>query len=171
MQVDSPEEILDLVDENDVVIGSLSRKEVYTQGLKNFRVVNIFVRNNNGELWIPRRTATKKLFPLYLDMSAAGHVESGESYEEAFAKEVREEIGIDVTAVSCKELGHLSPYSDKVSAFSKIYEITYDDVPTYNPDDFVEYYWLTPARIIELWREGEKMKSDIPILITKYYLS
>lgn len=169
MQVDNPEEILDLVDENDVVIGSLSRKEVYTRGLKNFRVVNVFIRNDDGELWIPRRTAAKKLFPLYLDMSAAGHVESGESYEEAFAKEVREEINIDVTAVSHKELGHLSPHIDNVSAFSKVFEIEYNDVPAYNTDDFVEYYWLTPAEILALVEEGEKMKSDIPKLIKKFY--
>jgi hypothetical protein len=35
MESDNPEEILDLVDENDKVIGSLSRKDIYAEGLRN----------------------------------------------------------------------------------------------------------------------------------------
>lgn len=61
MQTNS-EEILDLVNENDEVIGSKSRSDIYAEGLKNFRVVNAFVINSKGKLWIPRRAANKRLF-------------------------------------------------------------------------------------------------------------
>ena len=74
------EEILDLVDDNDNVIGSKPRSEIYTEGLHNFRVVNAFVINSKGKIWVPRRAADKRLFPLSLDMSMGGHVETGESY-------------------------------------------------------------------------------------------
>src|SRR3990167_1715083 len=90
------DEYLDLVDDNDIVIGKKKRSEVYAEHLSNFRVVNAFVINTKGELWIPRRAAHKRVFPLCLDMSMGGHVETGDSYEQAFARETREELNIDV---------------------------------------------------------------------------
>jgi len=54
------DELLDLVDRNDKVIGREKRSIVYAKRLSNFRVINAFIRNSQGELWIPRRTAVKK---------------------------------------------------------------------------------------------------------------
>ena len=89
------DELLDLVDFNDQIIGTKLRSEVYAQNLNNFRVVNLFLSNDQNQLWIPRRTASKKLFPLSLDTSMGGHVSSGESYEEALKRELQEELGIE----------------------------------------------------------------------------
>ena len=58
------DELLDLVDEQDRIIGSGLRSEIYREGLSNFRVVNAFLINDAGQLWIPRRTANKRIFPL-----------------------------------------------------------------------------------------------------------
>jgi isopentenyl-diphosphate delta-isomerase len=90
MQTD---EILDLVDENDIVVASRPRSEIYAENLHNFRVINAFLVNGNGEIWTPRRTAHKRIFPLALDMSVGGHVESGETYDEAFARETLKNSG------------------------------------------------------------------------------
>jgi isopentenyl-diphosphate delta-isomerase len=54
-------EYLDLVDENDNVIGNKKRSEVYAENLSNYRVINAFVINSNGEIWIPRRNKNKKI--------------------------------------------------------------------------------------------------------------
>ncbi|MFY9463164.1 MAG: hypothetical protein WAP52_03190 [Candidatus Sungiibacteriota bacterium] len=62
------DELLDLVDAQDRVIGVMRRGEVYAKGIHNIRVVNAFIINTKGELWIPRRTADKRSFPLCLDM-------------------------------------------------------------------------------------------------------
>lgn len=63
------DEYLNLVDENDNVIGKKKRSEVYAEHLSNFRVVNVFVVNLKGEIWIPRRGPNKRIFPLCLDMN------------------------------------------------------------------------------------------------------
>ena len=163
-----PEEWLDLVDENDQVVEKKLRSEVYAQGLNNFRVVNAFVKNSKGELWIPRRSAHKSIFPLCLDISAAGHVSSGETYEEALHREVAEELNLDLTKIPYTLLGKVSP-EQGFSAFEQVYEILTDEVPDYNKDDFIEYFWFTPAEFRKHYFSGEKVKGDLPLLIRKFY--
>lgn len=165
------EEILDLVDESDNVIGTKSRANIYAEKLKNYRVVNGFVVNKEGKLWIPRRTADKKIFPLCLDMSVAGHVESGEDYDGALRRELKEELSLNLNKVSYKILGKLNPYKDQISSFMTIYEIKADEVSNYNKEDFIEATWLTPKELIEKINSGDKAKDDLPKLIQKFYLS
>ena len=162
------DEFLDLVDRNDAVIGRQRRSEVYAQGLSNFRVINAFIRNANGELWIPRRTATKRMFPLCLDVSVGGHVESGETYGEAFKRETQEEINLDLDIVPYILLGKLTPHHD-VSAFMNVYEIKREEAPDYNKDDFMEDFWLRPEQLLERIAQGEKAKSDLPKLVRMFY--
>ena len=50
------EELLDIVDGDDFVVGSLSRGLVYSQNLRNFRTVNLFVLNENSLIIPPRRS-------------------------------------------------------------------------------------------------------------------
>ncbi|QQG46410.1 MAG: NUDIX hydrolase [Candidatus Niyogibacteria bacterium] len=165
------DEYLDLVDENDNVVGKKKRSEVYADGLSNFRVVNVFIVNSKGEIWIPRRAADKRIYPLCLDMSMGGHVESGESYEDAFKRELREELNIDVDKAVIHLLGHLTPRKDGVSAYMKVYEIKMDETPNYNKNDFTEYFWLTPKALFERISNGEKTKGDLPKLVKIFYQS
>lgn len=88
------EEWLDLVNEHDQVVGRVTRSEAWANKFL-VRVINAFVVNTAGQLWIPRRTAHKRMFPNCLDMSVGGHVEPGESYEAAFQRETFEELNLD----------------------------------------------------------------------------
>lgn len=161
------DELLDVVDAHDNVVGRMKRSEVYRRGLV-FRAVNVFLENRKGQLWIPRRTAHKRLFPLCLDMSMGGHVESGESYEEALERELREELNLNLSAVRCDLLGYLTP-NDGVSAFMKVYRLVADEEPDYNRNDFIEAYWFTPEAVLAKLRQGEPAKGDLAPLIERFY--
>ncbi len=162
-------EYLDLVDENDNVIDRKPRPEVENEGLNNFRVINAFLINSEKQLWIPRRTAHKKLFPLCLDMSVGGHVESGETYEQAFRRETQEEININIDDYPVKLLAHLKPHTHNLSAFMKVYEIECNQTPDYNKQDFTEAFWLTPQELRNRIEQGEKTKGDLPELLAMFY--
>ena len=125
------DEVLDLVDENDKVIGKEKRSKVYAKNLSNFRVINAFIRNTKGELWIPWRTAKKRMFPLCLDVSVGGHVESGETYETTLIRETEEEINLNIDDLPYRLLGHLTPHQHGVSAFMNVYEIRTEITPKY----------------------------------------
>ena len=162
-------EMLDLVSPEDIVTGQALRSEVYARKLKTFRVVNAFVINDKGKLWIPRRTKTKRLFPLCLDASMGGHVAAGETYDQAFAREVQEELRLDVSNCSYKMIGKLNPHDHGTSAFMNVYVIYSNSVDDYNADDFCEYFWLSPQECIEKLNSGDTGKGDL-LKIIKHLL-
>ena len=86
------DELLDLVDSQDKVVGHVLRSKMWENRISNVRVVNAFLMNEKNELWIPKRTAHKKIFPSCLDFSVGGFVMSGETYQQAFERETQEEL-------------------------------------------------------------------------------
>ncbi len=136
---------------------------------RDFRVINAFIKNADGKLWIPRRTATKRVFPLCLDMSIGGHVEYGESYEDAFRRETFEEVRIDVTKTKATLIGYLNPFEHDLSAWMKVWEICLDEVPSYNQNDFIEWNWMSPDEFRLHMQNGDKAKSDLPKLVDLFY--
>ncbi|WP_286258122.1 NUDIX domain-containing protein [Streptomyces graminofaciens] len=87
------DEILDIVDENDQVIGQAPRGEAYARGLCH-RIVLVLARDVEGRLFIHRRTPAKLVFPSLYDMFVGGVVGAGESYDEAALREAEEELGV-----------------------------------------------------------------------------
>jgi 8-oxo-dGTP pyrophosphatase MutT (NUDIX family) len=87
------EEILDIVDENDQVIGQSPRGRAYAEGLRH-RCVFIQARDAADRLFVHRRTPTKLVFPSLYDMWVGGVVGAGESYDDAALREAEEELGV-----------------------------------------------------------------------------
>lgn len=86
------EEYFDVVDDQDQVIDRLPRAEVHARGLKH-RATHIFLFNENGQLFLQKRSMSKDCFPGLWDSSAAGHVDPGESYDACAGRELQEELG------------------------------------------------------------------------------
>ncbi|PSK44947.1 Nudix hydrolase [Streptomyces sp. 111WW2] len=88
----SADEILDIVDENDRVVGQARRGDAYARGLRH-RCVFVWARDPEGRVFVHRRTATKLVFPALYDMFVGGVVGAGESYDDAALREAEEEGG------------------------------------------------------------------------------
>lgn len=87
------QELLDVVDEHDTVIGQRPRADVHALGLRH-RAVHILLFNDNGQLLLQKRSMSKDLNKGLWDTSAAGHVDAGESYSSCAPRELQEELGI-----------------------------------------------------------------------------
>ncbi|MGW0704551.1 NUDIX hydrolase [Streptomyces sp. NPDC002643] len=87
------DEILDIVDENDQVIGQAPRGEVYARGMRH-RAVFVLARDGEGRIFVHRRTPTKLIFPSLYDLFVGGVVGAGESYDAAALREAEEELGV-----------------------------------------------------------------------------
>jgi isopentenyldiphosphate isomerase len=84
--------LIDIVDRSDNVIGTIERKDALEAGV-NFRVAHVFVLNDDGLLLIQQIPVGKR-HAGYWGSSVAGYVYSGENYEQAAARRLREELGI-----------------------------------------------------------------------------
>ena len=163
MQIDNPDEILDLVNAEDKVIGTILREEVprLTENKKGFvRAVGVFLINNKNEIWIPTRSLNKKLLPGAYDFSAAGHVTSGQSYEESALQETAEELNIVFIKNELKFVGALPPMLG-VPYFNQIFVVSYNKTPLYNKDDFYKAEWLYPDELIANINSGHPAKQVI----------
>ena len=70
------EEIFDVVNERDEVIGQNTRREVHARGLWH-RAVHVLVFNAHGEVFLQKRSMKKDLCPGKWDSSSSGHVDTG----------------------------------------------------------------------------------------------
>ena len=89
------EEIFDVVNERDEVIGRNTRREVHRLGLMH-RAVHVLVFNSQGQVFLQKRSMNKDRQPGLWDSSTSGHVDSGEEYDACAVRELREEIGLRV---------------------------------------------------------------------------
>ncbi|TJZ43514.1 NUDIX domain-containing protein [Streptomyces piniterrae] len=87
------DELLDVVDENDEVLGQAPRAESYARRLRT-RCAFILVRDAEDRIFVHRRTPRKLVFPAHYDMFVGGVVGAGESYDEAALREAEEELGV-----------------------------------------------------------------------------
>ena len=85
--------LIDIVDEDDTVVGADTKTEAQQKGLVH-RVVRISLEDPLGNILIQKRQDGKELYPNCWDSAAAGHVDSGESYEQAAERELYEELGV-----------------------------------------------------------------------------
>src|SRR5438105_5048077 len=91
------EEIFDVVNERDEVIDRKPRSEVHRRGLLH-RAVHVLVFNARGQLFLQKRSMTKDKSPGLWDSSASGHLDTGEDYDACALRELREEIGLRLSA-------------------------------------------------------------------------
>ncbi len=89
----APEEMLDLIDEDDAVIGRETRVAVHAKGLWH-RGAHVFLFTREGKLLIQKRSAARAAYPSLWDGSVSEHVQAGETYLEAALRGTQEELGL-----------------------------------------------------------------------------
>lgn len=89
----SADELLDIVDERDRVVGQAPRGAAYAGRLRH-RCVFVLARDAADRVFVHRRTEVKLVFPSMYDMFVGGVVGAGESYDEAARREAEEELGV-----------------------------------------------------------------------------
>jgi isopentenyldiphosphate isomerase len=118
------ENLLEVVNEADEVIGLKSRKEIHAQGLRH-REVHVLLVTPNAEVVLQRRSSTKDIYPNLFDISASGHVEPLQNYLEAALMELYEETGIKATPSQLIELEKLDKCQISDGIKNVVYRMVY----------------------------------------------
>ncbi|MFV2120375.1 NUDIX domain-containing protein [Streptomyces sp. Act-28] len=148
MNTSPAEELLDVVDERDEVVGRLPRGEVYARRLRH-RCAFVLVRDAADRIFVHRRTASKPLFPSLYDMFVGGVVGAGESYDAAALREAEEELGVRGLPRPVPVLSFL--YDDgpggRGSWWSRVYEVRCDLPVSPQVEEVAWHAFLTEAEL------------------------
>lgn len=137
--MDTSEEIFDIVDEQDRVIGQAPRSEVHRRNLLH-RACHVFIFNTKGELLIHKRSAKKDQYPSIYTSAASGHLETGETYEQSAVRELKEELGLESPL---EYLVTLPGGPDMAYEFSALYKTVTDEFPDFDPEEIESIEFCT----------------------------
>lgn len=107
-------EILDIVDINGNPTGqTVTREKAHLEGIRH-RTSHVWILRSRDRLQVllQKRSPDKESFPDMWDISSAGHIPSGFSWEESAVRELSEELGTVVSASELKEAGLLRIKAD-----------------------------------------------------------
>ena len=158
-QAQKSDEIFDVVNDRDEVIGRETRAKVHQLGLKH-RAVHVLVYNRRGELFLQKRSMKKDTFPGAWDSSASGHLDSGEEYDACAVRELWEEIGLKADRPLTR-LFKLDACAETGQEFVWIYRHESEGPFTLHPAEVDEGKWFAPE-VIGKWmaeRPGDFARS------------
>jgi isopentenyldiphosphate isomerase len=149
-------ELLSVVDENDCIIGTCPRHIIHATGLRH-RAVQILIFNEQGQLFLQKRSMKKDLNGGFWDTSAAGHVDAGEDYDVSAVREIEEELGI--SAGHTLELLFKLPASAAIGMeFIQVYRCIHNGPFMLAVDEIDEGGWFSVVEI------SERIAADDPLL-------
>jgi isopentenyldiphosphate isomerase len=137
------EEIFDVVNERDEVVGRRTRSEVHRLGLMH-RAVHVLVFNSRGQVYLQKRSMKKDRQPGLWDSSASGHVDSGEDYDACAVRELREELGLSPQPPP-RRLFKLTASAETDQEHVWVYRCEADGPITPHPDEIERGDWFAPA--------------------------
>lgn len=139
------EEWFDVVNERDEVIRRATRREVHATGLWH-RAVHVLVFDSKGCVLLQKRSMLKDLSPGLWDSSCSGHLDAGEDYDAAAARELAEEIGVRLAP------GEMPTRWFRLEAceptgweFVWVYHLRYDGAITLDPLEIQYAEWVEPS--------------------------
>ena len=146
-------EWLDIVDDTDTVIGRATRDEIHEKNLMH-RSSHVVLFNSAGEVFVQLRSLLKDNSAGLWDTSAAGHVDSGESYLHCAVRELEEELGVSVKEADLSYVDCMVPESRNGFEFAQIYTICSDQQLTLQEEEIDDGRWMTPDAL-DAWIEKD----------------
>lgn len=159
------QEVLDIVDENNKVVGEAPYDEVYEKRL-NHRIVHVLIFNDKGEIYLQRRSANKKFCPGHWVTSAGGHVQKGETYEQAAKRELKEELGAEMELTKI----HECPYDHyKMRKFLEIFRGVSEGPFDLNPEEVADGKWFAVNDVKDMVRKSQLIHPELAHVIDQLY--
>lgn len=145
------DELVDVVDKNDRVVGNALKTDVYRNGLSN-RIVHVFVVDpESGSIFIQKRGESVRYLPGYYCTSAGGHVGSGEDYDVAAKREMKEEIGIDADIQFIEKFVYDCPETNPATPrFISLYIAYVNKGFKLSKDEVSEGFFITVSELEEI---------------------
>jgi isopentenyl-diphosphate delta-isomerase type 1 len=165
----NPDEIFDVVDAQDRVVGRATRGEVHAKNLIH-RATHVLVHDAAGRFFLQRRSLGKDTFPGCWDSSCSGHLDAGENYPDAARRELGEELGFFDESLALRPVVKLPTSPETGHEFIQIYVMGPTSGPfDPNPAEIIDGRWVTAAELDAMMRESPDLfASAVRLLWARY---
>ena len=161
-------EIFDVLNENGEFTNQIeTREECHNKGLWHRAVVVFIISTDNKKILLQQRSANKKLWPNLWDITAGGHVLTGEFGYQTVIRETKEEIGVDITKNDLEFIGGTK--SENISGniinrhFNEFYivhkDIDINDI-VLQEEEVQDIKWFSKEEIISRINDNYKDLTD-----------
>jgi len=107
--------ILDIVNDNDEIIGQETREKIHLAGLCH-REIHVYFITPRWEVIFQHRAKDKEYCPDLLSATVGGHVEIGDDYNQTAIKETEEETGVKIQVNDLIPVGKIKRhFTDKIT--------------------------------------------------------
>lgn len=132
-----------LVDQNDKQIGLMEKIEAHEKALLH-RAFSVFVFNDNGELMLQQRAASKYHSPLLWTNTCCSHQREGESNIEAGKRRLQEEMGFVTDIKEVFSFIYKAPFDNGLTEHELDHVMVgkYNDAPNINKEEVEAYKWM-----------------------------
>jgi isopentenyldiphosphate isomerase len=141
------DEVFDVVNDRDEVIGQATRRETHARRLWH-RAVHALAFDASGRVFLQKRSHLKDTSPGCWDSSCSGHLDSGETYDVAVVRELGEEIGLTVTPEhGLTPLFKVEARAETGWEFVWVYRLQSEGPFTLHPAEIERGEWFSPDEV------------------------
>jgi isopentenyl-diphosphate delta-isomerase len=141
------DELFDIVNARDQVVGQATRREVHARGLWH-RAVHVLVFNAAGQVFLQKRSMLKDTAAGLWDSSCSGHVDSGEDYDASARRELGEEIGLTLAAPPPRWF-RIEACAETSWEFVWVYRLRHEGPFVLAPSEIERGEWFAPAKLTQ----------------------
>lgn len=135
------DEIFEVVDESNNVIGTAKRSECHGNPSLIHRTAHVVVYHSDGRLLLQKRASNKDVQPGKWDTAVGGHLDPGEDFEQAARREMNEELGLAVD-LPLTQLFDSKIRNDIESENVRVFKTIHDGPFKHHPDEIDEIkFW------------------------------
>jgi isopentenyldiphosphate isomerase len=146
-QAQRGDEVFDVVNERDEVIGQSTRREVHGKGLLH-RAVHVLVFNRRGQVFLQKRSMAKDSAPGCWDSSCSGHLDAGEGYLAAAVRELGEEIGLSIAGPHLlTPVLRIAARTETANEFVWVYQLDSEGPFVLHPAEIERGEWFLPSDV------------------------
>lgn len=150
-----PEEMFDIVDDvTGEVISQARRSECHSNPSLIHRSVRVVFFDSSGRMLLQKRAVTKDIQPGKWDTAVGGHLDCGEDYETAAAREIREELGVDPEKLKLVFLFDYRERNERESENVRTFSTVYDGPFTIQRSELDAVAFYEPAYLRKILEEG-----------------
>lgn len=157
----SPDEMVEEIDLVGNVLKLVTRRTMRAEQLCH-RSVFIAVMSEKGDLLVHQRAATKDIWPEWWDVAVGGVVASGETWDVAAARELREELGIE--GETLEFLGTGAYRDGDVQLVAATFLCRTEGPFAFADGEITQAHWVSRTEI-PLWLQAKQFLPDTVALV------